>query len=85
VWSSASAFSPTRLSLPGAVPTPALPTPALLCPVQVVEECDKAEKWLQDMVRQLQHMPKTGNPAVLAADVRKKAEALDRCATSALP
>ncbi|CAI5488823.1 unnamed protein product [Closterium sp. Naga37s-1] len=45
---------------------------------QVVEECNKAEMWLRDMLFQQQKLSKKDAPVLLAADLRKKAEALDR-------
>ncbi|CAI5483683.1 unnamed protein product [Closterium sp. Yama58-4] len=45
---------------------------------QVVEECNKAEMWLRDMLFQQQKLSKKDNPVLLAADLRKKAETLDR-------
>ncbi|CAI6000830.1 unnamed protein product [Closterium sp. NIES-64] len=45
---------------------------------QVVEECNKAEMWLRDMLFQQQKLSKKDTPVLLAADLRKKAETLDR-------
>ncbi|GJP56806.1 hypothetical protein CLOM_g15853 [Closterium sp. NIES-68] len=45
---------------------------------QVVEECNKAEMWLRDLMFQQQKLGKKDNPVLLAADLRKKAETLDR-------
>lgn len=45
---------------------------------KVLEECAKADAWLKDALKQLHGLGKTSNPPVLAADIRKKAEALDR-------
>lgn len=45
---------------------------------QVVEESIKAEEWLADKQAQQAAVPKTGTPVLLAEDIRKKQEMLDR-------
>ncbi|KAH6758284.1 heat shock protein 91 [Perilla frutescens var. frutescens] len=45
---------------------------------KVLNECVEAEAWLREKKQQQDSLPKHANPALLSADVRKKAEALDR-------
>ncbi|CAN0878272.1 Heat shock 70 kDa protein 14 [Linum grandiflorum] len=45
---------------------------------KVLNECVEAESWLREKKQQQDSLPKYANPALLSADVRKKAEALDR-------
>ncbi|KAK1362947.1 Heat shock 70 kDa protein 14 [Heracleum sosnowskyi] len=45
---------------------------------KVVNECVEAEAWLREKKQQQDSLPKHATPAILLADVRKKAEALDR-------
>eukprot|EP00245_Coleochaete_scutata_P016998 TRINITY_DN812_c0_g1_i1.p1 TRINITY_DN812_c0_g1~~TRINITY_DN812_c0_g1_i1.p1 ORF type:complete len:845 (+),score=229.45 TRINITY_DN812_c0_g1_i1:156-2690(+) len=45
---------------------------------KVVEECGKAESWLKDKQQQQSLLPKSANPVLLSAEVRKKTETLDR-------
>lgn len=45
---------------------------------KVVNECNDAEQWLKDKRQQQDLLPKHVNPAFLASDVKRKAEALDR-------
>ncbi|CAN1836434.1 Heat shock 70 kDa protein 14 [Linum perenne] len=45
---------------------------------KVLNECGEAEQWLREKQQQQDSLPKYATPALLSADVRKKAEALDR-------
>lgn len=45
---------------------------------KVIDECNKAEAWLKDVSQQQNQLPKTANPVLLTADLKKKAETLDR-------
>lgn len=50
----------------------------LVCIHQVLNECVEAEGWLREKQQQQESLPKHSTPAILSADVRKKAEVLDR-------
>ncbi|BFG24526.1 hypothetical protein CerSpe_108000 [Prunus speciosa] len=45
---------------------------------KVLNECVEAEAWLREKKQQQDSLPKYANPVLLSADVRRKAEALDR-------
>ncbi|XP_073017569.1 heat shock 70 kDa protein 15-like [Primulina eburnea] len=45
---------------------------------KVLNECVEAEAWLREKLQHQDSLPKHANPVLLSADVRKKAEALDR-------
>ncbi|PON35160.1 Heat shock protein 70 family [Trema orientale] len=45
---------------------------------KVLNECVEAEAWLREKKQQQDSLPKYASPVLLSADVRKKAEALDR-------
>ncbi|KAJ8773477.1 hypothetical protein K2173_004307 [Erythroxylum novogranatense] len=45
---------------------------------KVMNECVEAEAWLREKKHHQDSLPKYASPALLSADVRKKAEALDR-------
>ncbi|XP_073141076.1 heat shock 70 kDa protein 14-like [Henckelia pumila] len=45
---------------------------------KVINETMEAEAWLREKLQQQDSLPKHANPVLLSADVRKKAEALDR-------
>ncbi|CAK7356663.1 unnamed protein product [Dovyalis caffra] len=45
---------------------------------KVLNECVEAEAWLREKKQQQDSLPKYATPVLLSADVRKKAEALDR-------
>ncbi|KAE8662975.1 Heat shock 70 kDa protein 15 [Hibiscus syriacus] len=45
---------------------------------KVLNECVEAEAWLREKKQQQDQLPKYATPVLLSADVRKKAEALDR-------
>ncbi|KAJ0960590.1 hypothetical protein J5N97_001515 [Dioscorea zingiberensis] len=45
---------------------------------KVFNECTAAEAWLRDKKQQQDALPKYAQPALLSADLRRKAEALDR-------
>ncbi|KAI0502430.1 hypothetical protein KFK09_017379 [Dendrobium nobile] len=45
---------------------------------KVVNECSEAESWLRDKQQQQDALPKYANPACLSADIKRKAETLDR-------
>ncbi|KAG9129975.1 hypothetical protein Leryth_007091 [Lithospermum erythrorhizon] len=46
--------------------------------IDVLNECVQAEAWLREKKQQQDALPKFASPVLLSADVRKKAEALDR-------
>lgn len=46
--------------------------------MQVISECNKAEDWYKDKKQQQDGLPKSSNPVLLAADIKKKTEFLDR-------
>lgn len=48
--------------------------------LQVLNECVEAEAWLREKKQHQDSLPKHATPVLLSADVRKKAEALDRLA-----
>jgi heat shock protein 4 len=45
---------------------------------KVVSECNKAEEWFKEKKQQQDGLPKSANPVLLAADLKKKTEVLDR-------
>ncbi|XP_062179746.1 heat shock 70 kDa protein 15-like [Phragmites australis] len=45
---------------------------------KVINECSEAETWLLEKKQQQDALPKHANPVLLAADLKKKAETLDR-------
>ncbi|KAL6608315.1 hypothetical protein ACP70R_041378 [Stipagrostis hirtigluma subsp. patula] len=45
---------------------------------KVIDECSQAETWLVEKKQQQDALPKHANPVLLAADLKKKAETLDR-------
>ncbi|PIN04454.1 Molecular chaperones HSP105/HSP110/SSE1, HSP70 superfamily [Handroanthus impetiginosus] len=45
---------------------------------KVLNECVEAEAWIREKKQQQDALPKYANPVLLCADIRKKAEALDR-------
>ncbi|KAI3948563.1 hypothetical protein MKW92_035247 [Papaver armeniacum] len=45
---------------------------------KVIKECVEAEAWLREKQQQQDSLPKHANPVLLSADVKRKAEALDR-------
>lgn len=45
---------------------------------KVLNECVEAEAWLREKKQQQDSLPKYANPVLLSADIRRKAEALDR-------
>ncbi|KAB2611338.1 heat shock 70 kDa protein 15-like [Pyrus ussuriensis x Pyrus communis] len=45
---------------------------------KVLNECVEAEAWLREKKQQQDSLPKHANPVLLSADVRRKAEAVDR-------
>ncbi|KAF7124663.1 hypothetical protein RHSIM_Rhsim12G0198100 [Rhododendron simsii] len=47
---------------------------------KVLNECVEAEAWLREKKQHQDSLPKYATPALLSADVRRKAEALDRVA-----
>lgn len=50
----------------------------ILFVLQVINECSEAEAWLQEKQQQQNALPKYANPILLSADIKRKAEALDR-------
>ncbi|KAG0585213.1 hypothetical protein M758_3G267900 [Ceratodon purpureus] len=45
---------------------------------KVIAECNKAEEWFKDKKQQQDALPKSANPVLLAAELKKKTEVLDR-------
>ena len=45
---------------------------------KVIAECNKAEEWFKDKKQQQDGLPKSANPVLLAAELKKKTEVLDR-------
>ncbi|XP_057454256.1 heat shock 70 kDa protein 15-like isoform X2 [Lotus japonicus] len=45
---------------------------------KVLNECVEAENWLREKKQQQDSLPKYANPVLLSAEIRKKAEAVDR-------
>ncbi|XP_042414310.1 heat shock 70 kDa protein 15-like [Zingiber officinale] len=45
---------------------------------KVVSECGEAEAWLREKQQQQNALPKHANPILLSADIKRKAESLDR-------
>lgn len=45
---------------------------------KVIIECNKAEDWLREKKQQQDHLPKSANPVLLCAEVKKKTETVDR-------
>ncbi|KAG4400146.1 hypothetical protein AAZX31_07G005600 [Glycine max] len=45
---------------------------------KVINECVEAEKWFNEKQQQQNSLPKYANPVLLSAEIRKKAEAVDR-------
>ncbi|KAL5072650.1 hypothetical protein RYX36_011634 [Vicia faba] len=45
---------------------------------KVLNECVEAENWLREKKQQQDSLPKHANPVLLSAEIRKKAEAVDR-------
>ena len=45
---------------------------------QVLNQCVEAEAWLREKKQHQDSLPKHATPVLLSADVRRKAEALDR-------
>lgn len=43
-----------------------------------MNECVEAEAWLREKKQQQDALPKYATPVLLSADIRKKAEAVDR-------
>jgi len=43
-----------------------------------LNECGEAENWLREKKQQQDSLPKYANPVLLVAEIRKKAEAIDR-------
>ncbi|KAL2538351.1 heat shock 70 kDa protein 15-like [Forsythia ovata] len=48
------------------------------CLPKVLNECIGAEAWLREKIQQQDGLPKHATRVLLSADIRKKAEALDR-------
>lgn len=46
--------------------------------LQVINECSEAEAWLREKKQQQDALPKFAAPVLLSADIKRKAEALDR-------
>lgn len=45
---------------------------------KVISECNKAEEWFKDKKQQQDGLPKSANPVLLAGELKKKTEVLDR-------
>ena len=54
------------------------------CPIswffwlQVIAECTKAEEWFKEKKAQQDQLPRSANPVLLSAEVKKKVDVLDR-------
>jgi hypothetical protein len=46
--------------------------------LQVIIECNKAEDWLKEKKRYQEELPKSTNPTLLSAEVKRRTETLDR-------
>ncbi|KAJ6833463.1 heat shock 70 kDa protein 15-like isoform X2 [Iris pallida] len=51
---------------------------------KVINECGEAEAWLNDKRQQQDALPKYATPLLLSADIKRKAEALDRFCRSVM-
>lgn len=45
---------------------------------KVIGECDKAEEWFREKKQQQDRLPKSANPVLFCAEIKKKMETLDR-------
>jgi hypothetical protein len=45
--------------------------------LQVIDECNKAEQWLQEKIQQQNSLPKNTDPVLWSNEIKKKTEALD--------
>lgn len=45
--------------------------------LQVTDECNKAERWLQEKFQQQDSLPKDVDPMVWSSEIKRKAEALE--------
>ncbi|KAK0578517.1 hypothetical protein LWI29_011600 [Acer saccharum] len=43
----------------------------------VIEECNKAEQWLQEKTREQDSLPKDADPILWSSEIKRKLEALD--------
>ncbi|KAK0580185.1 hypothetical protein LWI29_037654 [Acer saccharum] len=43
----------------------------------VIEECNKAEQWLQEKTTEQDSLPKDANPILWSSEIKRKLEALD--------
>ncbi len=46
--------------------------------LQVIEECNRAEAWLAEKQQLQSQLPKTANPVLFSAEIKKAAENLDK-------
>ncbi|XP_044478180.1 heat shock 70 kDa protein 16-like isoform X1 [Mangifera indica] len=46
-------------------------------PFQIIDECNKAEQWLQEKTRQQDLLPKDADPILWSSEIMRKSEALD--------
>ncbi len=46
--------------------------------IKLLDECGEAEAWVRGKLQQKDTLPKYATPALLSADVKSKAEALDK-------
>lgn len=45
--------------------------------LQVIDECNKSERWLQEKTRQQDALSKDADPVLRASEIKRKAEALN--------
>jgi hypothetical protein len=46
--------------------------------LQVIDECNKAEQWLQEKIQQQHSLPKDTDPVLWSNEIKRKTEALDK-------
>ena len=44
---------------------------------QVIDECNKAEKWLQEKTQQQDSLPKNVDPVLWSSEIKRKTEGFD--------
>jgi hypothetical protein len=52
--------------------------------LQVINECNKVEQWLQEKIQQQNSLPKNTDPVLWSNEIKKKTEALDMYCSSPL-
>lgn len=45
--------------------------------LQVIDECNKAEQWLQEKLQHQNSLPKNADPILWSNEIKRKSEALD--------